>query len=425
MDKLYIALALASVLVLGVGAFSKVVKRIPLSEPIVAVAFGVLVGPVVLGWADPASWGPTEKVLALAARLTLAVGLMGVALRIGHEALRAVWRPAIVLLTLVMLGMCAISTAAAAWWLQVGFWTALLIGAVITPTDPVVASAIVTGPFAQRYLPEELKASLSLESGANDGLAFLLVMLPVMAMHHGSVSGTLTSWLVDGLLVGVLLAIVIGLALGMGSATLLDWVRRHDLIGPHSLLSYTLALSFCTLGIARLCGTDELVAVFVAGLTFNLSVDTGEQHEEENIQEAVSKLYTLPIFILFGAVLPWGEWARMGWPLAAFAVTIVLLRRPPVFALLFPLLRRFYRPRDAAYLGWFGPVGIAAVLYAADAWDKTGDPMIWHVTSAVVLASVVVHGVTAAPFTLLYHRVADRPRAGGAVGADLPARRGT
>lgn len=404
MHTLAAALAIAGSLVMAIAILSKTIKLSVLSEPIVAVLVGVIVGPAVLGWLDPAGWGPTETVMTTATRLTLAIGLMGVALRIAHEDFRAVWRPVAVLLTIGMLGMWALSALAASLWLGVGLWMALLIGAVVTPTDPIVASAIVTGPLAETLLPQPVKGSLSLESGANDGLAFLLVMLPVIVLTHTGPTTTAVAWLVQALLQGVLLAVVIGAALGYVAARLLRWTKARKRIETHSLLSYTVALSLATLGIARLAGSDALIATFIAGIVFNLTSDTSQQHQEENIQEAINKLFSIPIFILFGAVLPWAGWLALGWPLAGLALTVLLVRRPPVFLALAPVFRRFYAPREIAFLGWFGPIGIAALFYGAHAWERTGDPLAWHVGSAVVLASIVAHGVSASPLTKVQGR---------------------
>lgn len=401
MDALYTVLAVAGTTAVVLGLFSAAITRTPLSEPMLAMALGILVGPQVLGWIEPQSWGPTEEVMSIATRLTLAIGLMGVALRLDHRTLRRVWRPAAILLTLGMIGMWALSSLAVGWWMDVGVWGALLIGAAVTPTDPIVSSAIVSGPVSRRDLPDTVRGSLSLESGANDGLAYLFAMLPMMALTRPD---TMSAWIVDGVVRGVLLGAATGAVLGFAAARLLEWAKRRGLVEEHSLLSLTVALSLAVLGICRLLDSNAIIAVFTAGLTFNLASDTGQQHAEENIQEAINKLFSIPIFILLGALLPWQEWALLGWPLLGLAVTVLLLRRPPVFVVLLPLLSRFYTGAQSAYLAWFGPVGIAALFYAAEAWKKTGDATVWHATTAVVAASILVHGISAAPLTALYAR---------------------
>ncbi|HEV2078997.1 MAG TPA: cation:proton antiporter [Allosphingosinicella sp.] len=403
MEQLNIALAVTGAVVVLIALLSNPIKKSLFQEPTIATCVGIAVGPYVLGWLDVAEWGEENAILEQAARITLAIGLMGVALRLKKKSVRALLKPVTWLLTLGMLGMWLASSALSGWLLGLSFWTALLLGAVVTPTDPVIASSIVTGKFAKEHIPLRLRDTISFESGANDGLAYLFVMLGILMLEHPPQEAW-SRWLVESLLVGVLGAAVIGCIVGYGAAKLLSWAERRGIVENTSLLGYTVAFSLLTLGSAKLLGMDALISVFLAGLVFNLSIDDREEQEERNVQEAVAKLFTLPMFVLFGIALPFEEWLRLGWPLLGLAALILLLRRPPVVALLFPMLRHSLNRRDQAYLGWFGPIGIAAVYYAALARGHVHDPVIWHAASALVFASILVHGVTAAPFTRLYAR---------------------
>lgn len=403
MTQLNIALAVIGAVVLLMGLYSRALKRTPFQEPLIAMLVGMGVGPYGLAWLDPAMWGDENTFLEHAARLTLAVALMGVALRLHKEVLRALRRPTAMLLTAGMIGMWLASSAIAGWSLGLSLWTALLIGAVITPTDPVVASSIVSGDFAREHLPRRVRDTISLESGANDGLAYAFVLLPILMMQHPPAAAW-HHWLMDTLLVGVGLATIVGVVLGYIAARLLALVRQMHSMESHSFLSYTVALSLATLGAAALLKADALISVFVAGVVFNICTDTAQEHEEESVQEAIAKLFTMPAFVVFGLALPFAEWGRIGWPLLALVVLVLLFRRLPILVALHPGLRSALNLRDTIYIGWFGPVGVAALYYAAFAGGQVHDPMIWHVASAVIFASIVVHGVTAAPFTRLYAR---------------------
>lgn len=178
MDQLNAALAITGAVIILVALLSGPIKKSLLQEPTIAVFAGIAVGPYGLSWLDVGSWGDENAILEQAARLTLAIGLMGVALRLKKRSVKMLWRPVVFLLTVVMLGMWLISSALAGAILGLPLWTALLLGAVITPTDPVVASAIVTGKFAKENLPLRVRDTISFESGANDGLAYAFVMLP-------------------------------------------------------------------------------------------------------------------------------------------------------------------------------------------------------------------------------------------------------
>ncbi|WP_029032531.1 cation:proton antiporter [Salinarimonas rosea] len=413
MSQLDLTLAVAAGVVLLLGVASRLLKRSPFQESLVAVLVGLAVGPFALGLIDVAAWGEEPRVLEQAARFTLAIGLMGVALRLDKAGLRRLGRPIGWLLTAGMLGMWLASSALAAWLLGLSVWTALLVGAVITPTDPVVASSIVTGDFAKSHLPERVRDTVSAESGANDGLAYLFVTLPIVVLS-ADVADPLRRFVVERLLVGVGLAVIVGVGVGWLAASLLARAKRHGLIESHSLLTYTVALSLLTLGLAALARADALISVFLAGLVFNLRSDITQQHQEENIQEAVNKLFTLPMFVILGAALPLDAWAAIGWPLLAFVVAVLALRRPLVLAALAPVLKRPLVPRDVAFLGWFGPIGVAAIYYAAYCWHHLDDPTAWHAASAAIFASIIAHGATTSGLTRAYARREERsPGAGG------------
>ncbi|HEV7278073.1 MAG TPA: cation:proton antiporter [Devosiaceae bacterium] len=407
MTELNTALALIGVLVISVGLLSNLIKKSLVQEPMIAVAAGIVAGPYVLGWLDLGRWGDETAILEQSARLTLAIALMGVALRLEKASTKRLLRPVALLLTLGMLGMWLASSALAGWLLGLALWPALLIGAVVTPTDPVVASSIVTGPFARNHLPVRVRDTISLESGSNDGLAYALVLLPLLMIEHEPAEAW-WRWLTETLLLGVGLAVVIGVVIGLAAAKVLRLAQSRKLIESHSALSFTIALSLLTLGGAALVGADALISVFVAGLVFNLNSDVDEQHEEERIQEAISKLFTLPMFVIFGVSLPLAEWTAYGWQLPAFALLVLFLRRPPVVMALLPAMGPELDRDDVAYIGWFGPIGIAGIYYASLARNHLGDPAAWHIASAVVLCSILAHGATAAPLTRLHSRLHER-----------------
>ena len=403
MEQLNGMLAVAGLVVVTLALVSEPLKKSILQLPLLAVLVGVAVGPHGAGWLRIEEWGEPTPTLEQASRITLAIGLMGVALRLDRKSFRTLLKPVGLILLVGMLGMWAVSSALSAWLLSLPFWTALLLGAVLTPTDPVVASSIVTGPFAKKRLPLHLRDSISFESGANDGLAYLFVMLAVLMIGHPPEEAW-SRWAVESLLVGVVAGAAAGAVIGFVAAKLLTLAHERDIIENSSLLSYTVAFSLMTLGATALFNADALIAVFAAGLAFNLAADRGDEQQEEDIQEAVAKLFTLPMFIIFGIALPIMEWLRLGWPLLALAMLILLLRRPPVILLLSPTLRPFLNLHDSAFTGWFGPIGIAAIYYAAFARGHVHDPLIWHAGSAVIFASILLHGITAAPFTRLHSR---------------------
>lgn len=405
MHQVYVTISLAGVLVLVLALCSRTVKKTPLAEPLIATLLGIAAGPHLLGWVDLAHWGKPEAILVEATRLALSIALMGVALRISMSDLRTVGRPVLWLLTAGMLLMTGLGWLTAWWVLGLAPVLALLVGAVLAPTDPVVSSSIVSGEFAASHLPVRVRAVLSLESGANDGLAYPFVMLPLLLLTHSPAGEPVLTWLLDRFLVDVVLAALGGAALGYATGKALKGAERLGMVESYSMLTLTISLSLLTLGLARITGTDGLVAVFTAGLAFNAASGSADRQAEERVQEGVNQLSTLPVFLLFGAALPWSDWAEAPWMYALFAVLILVLRRPPMFLALWPILKRPpLDGRDMAFLGWFGPLGVAAIFYSTHAAEKSGEGIVWYAGAAAVLASVVAHGTSAASLTMLYAR---------------------
>lgn len=395
----------ATVLVLALAA-GAIRKCVWLSEPVLALAAGIAVGPVGFGWFEPAQWGDQELILEELARLTLAVSLMGVALRLPDEWVRHNWRPLLVLLLLGMPMMWFLASACGLLLLGLPVLPALLLGAIVTPTDPVAASVIVTGDLAEQHIDADTRHLISAESGANDGLAYLLLMLPALLLTQPP-GAALQQWLTTVLLLEVLLPIVGGAAFGWLLGKLLVRVHAWQHAERSSLLAVTVAASLTILGVARLLHVDGILAVFAAGLAFNWVVREDAGHDEmqhRQIQEVLKRFFEVPVFLFFGMVLPWHEWMQAGWLLWAFAAAVLLLRRLPVLLLLRPVLRPVQSRRDALFVGWFGPVAVAAMVYAAWAEVWQGHRQLWVAASLVIFTSIVVHGVSATPLTRWYGR---------------------
>ncbi|MGR3497216.1 cation:proton antiporter domain-containing protein [Citreimonas sp.] len=406
MHQLHAVLALSAATVIALGLLSGGIKRSPLSVPLLALGIGVAAGPTGLGWVNPEAWSDPHQILKQAARFTVAISVTGIALRTPLGDVRSLLRPVGLLLVFGMLGMWAVSALVSWWLLGLAPLVALLLGAAVTPTDPVVASAIVTGKAAEEKLPSRLRSTLSLESGANDGLGYLIVLLPLLALTLAPDEYVLSHWLVSTLLVGVVLAVVLGAAIGLVCGWALRWARAAGVVEYHSFLSISVALSLLALAAASLVGSDGILASFAAALAFNIALDRSDDFAEENVQEAISKLFNLPVFVLLGIMLPWGAWMQLGWAGGAFAVGLLLLRRPVTIAALGPFLGAGLRMRDTVFLAWFAPVGVAALYYALHAMEQTGNPVYWHATSLAVAVSVLLHGVTATAGMALYDRAA-------------------
>jgi sodium/hydrogen antiporter len=402
METLDLALAVLGALVLGFAVFSEVLRRSILSESLLALLVGVLVGPAVLGLLELG--GPErDAVLHHGSRLTLAVALMALAMQLRDLGPFREWRSLLVLLLVVLPAMWLATSLLGAVILGLSLWSALLVGAIVTPTDPILAASIVTGDVAERNLPQPVRRAILAESGANDGLAHLFVFLP-LAMLTLPAGGGFEHWLTRSTLWEVGGGALLGAAVGAAAGRGLERAHEAGLIEPDYLSAFSLALSLGVLGLAALVGVAEILAVFVCAVAFVAQLSAADEQEEERVQEPVSRVLLLPVFALFGVALPLEAWVELGWTAVAFAAAVMLLRRLPVVVVALPLLGR--RPLgEALFVGWFGPIGISALLYAQVALDAAPLDAIWPAASLVIATSVVLHGVTAAPFTRYFGRL--------------------
>ena len=406
MRELYVSLAAVGGLLLLLGMLGGLLKeRTPVSEPLIALLAGVLIGPAALGLLDLAELGNEALILEEAALVTLGIALVGVALRLPVGYASGNWRLLVVLLGIVMPLMWIVSGLVVYLILGLPFWVSVLIGAIITPTDPVVASSIVAGGVAERNLPGALRCAISAESGFNDGLALPFVVLPVLVLTEppGEVLG---HWLTHTVLLEIVAGAALAALMGYAAGKTLRWAERKGTMERTSLLTVSLALSLTVLGVTELLHLNGVLAAFVAGIVFNFAGSSDAKESQEEIQEAISRFFDLPIFVLLGMALPWEKWLDLGPSGLLLVAAVLLLRRLPAVLALRPLLGPLRsRGRDVLFLGWFGPIGAAALYYAAFSLRETGIEDVWVVGSLVICTSVLVHGVSATPLTKLYGRL--------------------
>lgn len=382
-----------------IAALSSRIRLMPVSEPLLAVALGVVLGREVTGVLSLPTLLQDHALVHEASRLLLAVSVMAVALRYPSGEVRSQARPVLLLLVVAMPVMALVSTGLA--WLTLGvpLATAALLGAAICPTDPVLASSAVTGEPAEKDLPDSDRQILSLESGANDGLAlpFVLLAVAVAGPLTGLAAALESLWQVTA-------AVLLGIAAGWAGARALRLGEEHGATDHAPAIFFTLLLALAVLGAAGLIKADGILAVFVAGLAFNQVSTGGDRTGEVSIDEAVNRFAVLPIFVLLGAMIPWQLWGDLGWRGLALAAAVLLLRRIPVLLVLQRPLG-IGRP-DALYLGWFGPVGVSGLFYLTLEADRLGvDETVLAAGALIVVVSTVAHGLTSSLGRSWYRRV--------------------
>jgi sodium/hydrogen antiporter len=402
MDYLLI-IFFASLLVLGSGAFFKWLENAFLTGPLIALGAGVLLGPEVFAVIElPAA--KQNQIIKIACEFTIAMALMATALRISGGFIRKNIVSQLWVLFPGMLLMCALSTVIFFWITgYLSLSESLLVGAVITPTDPVIASTLITGDKAKKYMPSRLRNTISFESGSNDGLAYPLVLVSIYIFCQNYENLSIKSFLVNDILYATVLCAIAGYVVGLIFGRLMHYTNKRKIMNKKSLLPFSLALAFFLLSGFNILGMNGILAVFAGGIGFTKHLDKNEDLQEERIQESMERIFTIPVFFLLGIILPWQAWIEMGWISVFLVAGILIFRRLPAFLLLHPVLRNYgFKLKDSLILGWFGPIGAAALYYALEVKEKTGFNEIWVFTTLIVFGSTLVHGITSLPFEKIY-----------------------
>lgn len=389
-DRVLLLAGLALVLL---GLSSRLVKRHALSPVVLALGAGVLVGPHVLALIEPETVVPRGELLEQLSRVALALAVFDIALRTRPADLRANRARIAVLLLVLMPAMWLLTSLGASLLLGLPLALALLVGAALTPTDPGVASALVTGILPDRFLPRGVRMSLQVEAGANDGLALPFVVFAglLATIPEGEVLGR---WLVE-------VARQLGTALGVGAVVGLLMRGLTDAAGVERLAEedwFPLAstgVAVTVLALAHLLGGTGIFAAFVAGLFFSEGMPEGLRQPIHTVHRSVTKVALTVVFLAFGAVLPIHRW----WPVlgaagVAFALWALVVRRLPAG---FPaLLLTGTGPISSAFVAWSGPLGVAAIYYLAyiERYRLPQYERIFLAGSLAVAISVLGHALT-------------------------------
>jgi len=228
-------------------------------------------------------------------------------------------------------------------------------------------------------------------------LIFVLAPLLVFVEPATSAGGSILEALKQ-----VGLAVIIGPAIGYVFAKVVALAVRKEEVAPEFEPVLAVGLGLATVGLVHALGGTGVLASFLAGLVFSISLGEGEREELSRAQSVVEKLVIVPVFLLFGALLPVQGWVSLGWAGVVFAGWALFVRRPAVAALALAPTRS--EARGVAFLSWFGPLGVAAIYYLTflesfglDAYER-----IFAGASLAIAVSILVQSVTAAPAARRY-----------------------
>ncbi|RKP13237.1 Cation/H+ exchanger, partial [Piptocephalis cylindrospora] len=388
------------------GFFSLFVKeRLYLSETLVATVFGIIIGPYVLKFVNPHDWTANTGELTIQfARIVIAIQVMAAGVNLPKKYMQTEWISMFIILGPVILVMWFISAAFICLFFPLTFLESLVIGAAVAPTDPVLANSIVQGKFAEKYLSHHVRNVLSAESGANDGLGFPYLALAILLLKPSTnVGSSIARWVYEVWLYQILLAVIVGIAIGWSARKILRWSESKDFIDKENFLSFSIALALFIMGLVKIIGANDFIAVFAAGNAFTWNDWYSDQSTDSHLQEIIDMLFSISFFVYFGTTLQFAAFQEIGLGrLFAASACILLFRRLPIIMILWKWVPAIKNRREAIFAGWFGPIGVGALYYADEALkelyheDYVGNLTfdVVPVIEFIVFCSAVVHGVT-------------------------------
>jgi sodium/hydrogen antiporter len=352
-----------------------------LSISVLSVAAGLALAGA--GVVDP---DPHADVVLFLVEIALLLTLFSDGLHAERELMRREWHaPARAIVIAMPITLVLLAAAAKALFSELSWAEAFLVGAVLSPTDPVVTSTVVTS----RNVPAIVRHTLNLESGLNDGLAlpFVLFFLVLAGNEGGALAEA-------GKLLG---EVVVGALIGIAVAALGAWSLRRP-PGGRVPLKYEgvfgLGLAFVAFGLAEATYGNGLIAAFVAGMALAaVRLELPETFTRFN--ETVSGAFQVMTFVVFGALIVATGWfSGSTLALAAFVVFTLLVARPAAVMLSF--LGVGLPRSQKLFIAWFGPKGVASMLFALLIANSTieHETLVFDIASFVILASIVAHGLT-------------------------------
>ncbi|HEX8553633.1 MAG TPA: cation:proton antiporter [Sphingomonas sp.] len=372
-------------------------KKLPLSLPIVCIALGAAVFSIPQVGLRPSPLDYPE----LTERFTefvVIIALMGAGLKLDRVFRWRRWAATWRLLAITMpLSIGAIALLGA--WAGLAWPIAILLGASLAPTDPVLAADVQVGP-PRTGEEDEVRFGLTSEAGLNDGLAFPFVHLAIMlAASAATGEPWLWEWLGYRVFWEIGASVVAGWAIGRG----VGWLTFH--VPGETKLAQTgdgliaIAATLVAYGIAEMIHSYGFLAVFVTALTLRHAHRNHDFHRDmHDVTEQIERLAMMVLLLVFGGALVSGLLSALTWRDVGVALAILLIVRP--VAGLIGLLGFRAEPMEKMTIAFFGIRGVGSIYYLAYGLNhmEVSDPArMWGIMGLVVLLSILLHGLTVTP----------------------------
>lgn len=388
-----ISLLTISLVILGYGYYSKLLLRFNISGPMIFTAVGIFLSPLGIG---VSAIEFNSELVQIVAEFALIIVLFSDASELSLKKLRTEWSiPARLLFVGLPITIVVATVMAKEIFPGETTLYLLMMALILAPTDAALGKAVVT----DKTVPEKIRSSINVESGLNDGIVFPILITVVAMILSGHEKAQDNSWITfvaQQIIFGTLIGSAIGYMGGRLSTQVIekDWMEEsyHNLV--------PIALAVLTYFVAEYTGGNGFIAAFFAGLFVGSYNEDLRQHVK-NFAESEGDLFILIIFLIFGTIFIPATIDYWNFNVLLYAIlSLTVLRMIPVAI---SLIGTKCDLATVLFIGWFGPRGIASILYVLIVVNKIhpikGHETIYAVISLTVLLSIILHGLSAQPFT--------------------------
>lgn len=391
MDSYLILITVIGIAALGMAWVPYFTQRTNISYAIVYVSAGAILYSFTdkLPFPDPLI--NNENVLRIT-EMVVIISLMATGLKIDQPFSFRQWRIPLRLVSITMLLSIGAMFMLGKWLFNLGVPEALLLAAVLAPTDPVLASDVQVGPPMEKK-KDNIKFSLTAEAGLNDGMAFPFTFL---AIHLSAKDFSFQQWLANDLILKILIGLVCGFLLGRVLALLIFRVSRDkDLKIRDGFVA--ICATLITYGITEMVHGYGFVAVFVAAITIrNYELNHDYHQKMHSFTDQIERILLAVVLILFGGVFIHGLSSNISWTIILFAMLCIFVIRPVASWL--GMVGTDLHTKEKMAISFFGIKGLGSLFYLSYALQHENffsGRLLWTIVGAVILFSIVIHGTTA------------------------------
>ncbi len=397
MDHYILILTLIGLASLSMAWMPKISKYTGISYAIVYLLIGFIIYSMLPGILPSPLPQHNHSLSLHLTELVVIISLMGAGIKIDRSFSLNKWATPLKLATITMI-LCVLgATLLSYYFLGMGLASAILLGAILAPTDPVLAADVQVGPPNEKT-KSETRFALTAEAGLNDGTAFPFTWLAItVGLFSLGESNGLTNWFIFDILYRISIAIFFGYLFGKTIGYLIfSLAKKYKFLKTQDGL-FAISVTLVVYGLTELLSGYGFIAVFICAITLRHYEKEHDYHTELHaFSDQVERLLVCILLILFGGTLASGILVPLNWQMVVFVLVFLFLIRP--IAGLLTLYKSKILLKEKLAISFFGIKGMGSVFYLAFAiskFDFSYQDELWAIIAFTILISVILHGLTA------------------------------